>query len=72
MTTYEGSSFNAYLMKNGNDVKYLYVNGGVKGGYETGSTSALLDLKKGDTVYIRGGSGGRLEYPNVVFTGFKL
>ena len=72
MTTKEGSSFIAYLMKNGNDVKYLYVNGGTKGGFETGSSSALLELKKGDVVYIRGEKDGRLEYPNVVFTGFKL
>ncbi|KAK3099861.1 hypothetical protein FSP39_010859 [Pinctada imbricata] len=72
MTTYEGHSFNSFLVKNGVDVKYLYINGGARGGYETGSTSALLELAPGDQVWIRGGNGGRLDYPNIVFTGFKL
>ena len=72
MTTYQGHSFEAYLVKNGVDIKYLYINGGPQGGYETGSTSALLELKRGDRVWIRGGNGGRVDYPNIVFTGFKL
>ena len=72
VTTYQGHSFNAYIVLNGQDVKYLYVNAGSAGGYETGSTSALLDLVKGDQVWIRGTDGGRLDYPNVVFVGFKL
>ncbi|KAK3100223.1 hypothetical protein FSP39_016533 [Pinctada imbricata] len=71
-TTYEGHSFNSYIVLNGQDVKYLYINAGTKGGYETGSTSALLDLVRGDRVWIRGEDGGRLDYPNIVFTGFKI
>ncbi|XP_062615499.1 heavy metal-binding protein HIP-like [Saccostrea cucullata] len=72
--TQPGKYFHTEMVLNGHIISYNYVNG-VSGNshYSSGSSSAIIKMKKNDKIWIRTYGDGKFAYENwSSFSGFKL